>query len=380
MNSVRTVAMETSMEKMKYRKPNQFRAYLSLTVASLRAQTRNPSTLVFGLIFPLVFIAVFGLLGGGTNTFDLGVLSTSLKSGPVYEVLAKVEALKLVTDKTDSELQEKLSKGQIPALINIQSKPEGGYTVDVQTTSASQNSPAVAQIVNSIINSINNPEDPNQPKFISLNQTNVEGREYKTIDFILPGQLGFALLSTGVFGIAFTFITLRQTLVIKRLFATPVNKVILILAEVSSRMVVATIQAILIVGSGAVMFGFTLANGLTTFLAMIFLAICGLIVFFGFGLIVSSIAKDENAIPAIANLVTLPQFLLAGTFFPVESFPEFLRPVASILPLKFLNDAMRKVSFEGATLSDVLPQLLALLVWGVIIYAVVVKVFKWEQN
>lgn len=93
---------------------------------------------------------------------------------------------------------------------------------------------------------------------------------------------------------------------------------------------------------------------------------------------VSSVAKDENTVPAIANLITLPQFLLAGTFFPIDAFPEFLQPIARILPLTFMNDAMRKISFEGVAITQVLPEILALIVWGIIVYAIVIKVFKWE--
>jgi ABC-2 type transport system permease protein len=367
------------MDKIKSKQPSQWRAYLALTSASLRSQTRNPSTLVFGLIFPLVFILVFGLIGSGPNKFEVGVASTSLKSGPVYEVLSKVEAFDLLTDRTDERLEDELSKGQIPVIIDIQEK-EGGYTLDVETTTASQNSATVSQILTSIIDKINNPVDESASQFVDLNTTEVPGRRYERIDFVLPGQLGFALLSTGVFGIAFTFISLRQTLVIKRLFATPIKKSILIFAEVTSRMVIAAVQALVIIGVGNLFFKFTLINGVWTLLAMLVLSIIGLLVFFGFGLAVSSIAKDENAVPAIANLVTLPQFLMAGTFFPVEAFPEFLQPIGKILPLKFLNDAMRKVAFEGGDIQQILPELLALLVWGIIVYAVVVKVFKWEQS
>ena len=98
----------------------------------------------------------------------------------------------------------------------------------------------------------------------------------------------------------------------------------------------------------------------------------------GFGFIVSGIAKSENTIPPLANTITLPQFLLAGTFFPIDVFPSWLQLFCKALPLTHFNNAMRKIAFEGAHLSDCLTELGMLLLWTVIVYAVAVKVFKWE--
>lgn len=119
-------------------------------------------------------------------------------------------------------------------------------------------------------------------------------------------------------GTAFIFISLRQTLVIKRFFATPINKVHIILGESLSRLIFSIFSSVIIILIGTFFFGFTLINGFVTFINMIVLSIIALIVFLGFGFVVSGIAKNENAVPPIANLITLPQFLLAGTFFPAQ--------------------------------------------------------------
>jgi ABC-2 type transport system permease protein len=117
---------------------------------------------------------------------------------------------------------------------------------------------------------------------------------------------------------------------------------------------------------------------MVTFIELMVLSLIGLIVFMGFGFIVSGLASSESTIPPFANLVTLPQFLLAGTFFPVENFPTWLQPLCKILPLTHLNQAMRNVAFEGAHLNECWPQLQYLLIWGIVVYAISIKVFKWE--
>jgi ABC-2 type transport system permease protein len=111
---------------------------------------------------------------------------------------------------------------------------------------------------------------------------------------------------------------------------------------------------------------------------MLVLSGFGLIVFMGFGFIISSVAKSESTIPPFANLFTLPQFLLGGTFFSTEAFPGWLQRLCEILPLKQLNDAMRNVAFEGAHLTDCGKQLAILALWGLVTYAAAIKVFKWE--
>jgi len=113
-------------------------------------------------------------------------------------------------------------------------------------------------------------------------------------------------------------------------------------------------------------------------LNMLVLSVIGLIVFMGFGFVVSGVAKNESSVPPIANIITLPQFLLSGTFFPIAVFPGWLQPISKALPLTYLNDAMRKVAFEGANLWEVNHQILILLLWMLIIYTVAVKTFKWE--
>jgi ABC-2 type transport system permease protein len=119
-------------------------------------------------------------------------------------------------------------------------------------------------------------------------------------------------------------------------------------------------------------------HGWITFLELLALSFLGLMVFMGFGFIVSGIAKSESTIPPLANIVTLPQFLLAGTFFSIDVFPKWLQPFCRVLPLTHFNDAMRKIAFEGAHLSGCLKQIGILSLWGIVVYAVAIKVFKWE--
>jgi ABC-2 type transport system permease protein len=97
-------------------------------------------------------------------------------------------------------------------------------------------------------------------------------------------------------------------------------------------------------------------HGLETFLSIMVLSFIALILFMGFGFIVSSVAKNESTIPPFANLITLPQFLLGGTFFSVEAFPSWLQPVCRILPLTHFNNAMSKYRFRRSEPGELLER------------------------
>lgn len=364
-------------------KYSQLRAMLAITKGSLRGIFRSPSAVVFSLGFPLVFILVFGFIGKSTVSVKVGVDRRTDITSKYYQELAHAGTLKLVTDQPEAEMEDDLKKGRLVAILNIVPK-EGAdhvtaYDINIRTSTASDAAKKVTllSVLNSIAGKLDD-ETYKRPTVATFTQTEVPGREFKTIDFILPGQLGFALMSAAVFGTAFLFYNMRQTLVLKRFFATPIKRTYIVLAEALSRMIFQLISSVVIIALGHFAFGFTLVHGFATFLEMLVLSVFGLLVFMGFGFVVSSLAKNESTIPPLANIVTLPQFLLAGTFFPIDSFPGWLQPICKIMPLTYLIDALRKVAFEGLHLWHVGWDIAILTLWGVVVYAVAVKVFKWE--
>ncbi|GAA0545574.1 ABC transporter permease [Chitinophaga japonensis] len=360
---------------------SQWRAMLAITKASLRSIFRSPSTVAFSIGFPLVFILVFGFIGRSSVTVKVGVAPGADTGSYIYRGLAAVNTIKLVQEPP-AEMEDDMIKGRITAIVNITDRPGQGavpaYEVSVRSSTAGVDKIHVFRsILTDVINRIDD-RFYQRPSVAHLSSVVVPGRAYKTIDFILPGMLGFSLLSAAVFGTAFLFFSLRQTLVLKRFFATPVKRTHIILGETFSRLLFQLFGAIVIIGLGHFAFGFTLVHGFVTFIEMLILSLFGLVVFMGFGFLVSSVARNESTIPPIANVISMPQFLLAGTFFSVDALPSWLQPVCRMMPLTYLNDAFRKVAFEGLHLWNVGLELGVLTLWGVIIYAVTIRVFKWE--
>ncbi len=369
------------------KKYNQFRAMFAISRASFRSITRSPSAVVFSLAFPLIFILVFGFIGRGGFSVDVALKPGSNIQNPVYKVLSQIPIIHFDTMEKATDMNTDLSKGRIDAIIDIQKNNSvrdslhALYIINLQTTKASEEKGRILQmVINDAISKMNAKTLRNIPTLAEVNLTTAKLREYKEIDFILPGMLGFSILSSGVFGTAFVFYNMRSTLVIKRFFATPIKRTYIVLGECLSRLVFQLLGAIIIIGIGWFAFGFTLVHGFSTVIQMLILSCMGLIVFMGMGFIVSGVAKNESTIPVMSNMFTLPQFLLTGIFFSISVFPKWLQPICNILPLTYLNDALRKVAFEGSSFFDPIvgKDILILFAWGIAIYFVAVKTFKWE--
>jgi ABC-2 type transport system permease protein len=362
-------------------KYNQWTAMWAVCKAAMLAIFKSPQAIFFSLFFPVVLIMVFGALSGNRGIeVDVAFDAKSDTLNPVYSVLRMIPVLD-VNRGSQAELEDRLMKGRITAMLEIRKHDTANgaaqYEVHVKTTSASQrNLPALQAILQNAID--RNPANPTRDHFAEITVEQVPGRQYRMIDFYLPGMLGFSLIGSAVFGVAFVFFSLRETLVLKRMFATPVKKGYIVLGESLARVVFQLTTAVVLILFGKYFYHFTLANGFTTFLELLFLSFLGLVVFMGFGFIISSISKNQNVIPIYANLFMFPQYFLSGTFFPKTLLPAGMQAVINYLPLTALNDAMRKVSFEGMHLGGVQTEILILLAWSVVTYAILIKVFKWE--
>lgn len=362
---------------------SQIKAMLAITRASLKVIFRSPQAVFFSLFFPVVLIAIFGALGGNRGvSVDVAFDKNSDTANALYQVINTSKVLNV--EKADAaELQDRLKKGRITALIDIRKQDTAGnrspYDLHLKATEASMKDMQVLQsVLKEMVSAINEKASHNQFHYAAISTEIVPGRPYKMIDFYLPGMLGFSLIGAAVFGVAFVFFTFRETLVLKRLFSTPVKKTYIVLGESIARIIFQLTTAVVLILFGKYFYNFTLANGWITFFEMMVLCLLGLIVFMGFGFAISGFAKNQNVIPVYANLFMFPQYFLSGTFFPKGALPASLQSVIKFLPLTALNDAMRKISFEGLHLWNVGVEIAILLGWAVIAYALAVKVFKWE--
>jgi ABC-2 type transport system permease protein len=360
---------------------NQFRAMMAVTRASLRATFKSPQSIFFSLFFPIVLMMIFGSVAANrapsvTVALDKGVDTLN----PVYQVIRSQMPMIRFEDRRKKDVEDEMRKGRITALMSFHQTAAGnGYTIHLRTSSASQRDlPNLKSYLSLLGGEFERRVHPERKPYITVSQTVEPGRRYKMVDFLLPGLIGFSLIGSAVFGIAFSFYSLRETLVLKRMYSTPIKRFYIILGESIGKVIFQLLTVVVLILFGYYVYGFFLANGVITFLEMMVVCFFALLVFMGFGFLISGVSRNQNVIPIYANLFMFPQYFLSGTFFPTSSLPSSVQPLIKYLPLTAVNDALRNIAFEGDSIWSCWPQMLVLLAWGVIIYAITVKVFRWE--
>ena len=344
------------------------------------AQTRNPATFAFGFLFPVVFISIFGLIGNSTAPVTIGFPANSNLNNPIVSTIKQQPYVKMQIAPV-GQLEKSMRQGNISGIITVnrlsQNPPK--YQVGVTTSSAN---PQVAAAINAMVTELVDQQNLHAAGVsnpaITLVHQQLSGRQSRYIDFALPGMIGFSLLSTALFGTVFGLIYLKKALVLKRMFATPTRALTILLAQGGSRLIMALLQTILILVIGVVVFKFYLPQGWITFGELLLLSVVGLIAFLGFGYFFAGLVNDENSAGPMVNLVSLPQFLLSGTFFATSALPNWLQPIANVLPLSFFNEAIRKITTEGGDITQTIPYMLGLIAWGAVMYILAAKTFKWE--
>lgn len=364
---------------------NQSKALWAITRASFKAIFAQPTAIVFSLLFPIIFILIFGAFGnrGGASyliAFDKG----SDTSNTFFVYLKNIQAIRIIDYPDTATLNNELEKGRLTAVLNIKqvkdSLQQPRIIVNIRSTSASNNTlGSFRQMLDYSKLKYELSLLPNRQELVHIEEPVIsEGKKYRQIDFILPGQLGFSILFSTLFGIAFTFFTLREQLVLKRFYASPVNRIHILLGIGMSRLFFQLMNVMVLILFGHFFLNFTLQHGALTFIEMVIMAVIMLFLLMGVGLIFSSIAKSDASIPLLINLFGFPQMLLSGTFFPITVFPEWLQSICKILPLTQFNDAIRKISFEGLHLFDTWKEIGILGIWIAVIYLILAKVIKWE--
>jgi len=361
---------------------NQWKGAYAVCLAALRSIFRSPQAVFFSLFFPMVLIAIFGALSGGAGpNFDIAFNKETDTTNIIYQVISNNRIFDIHKD-SEEKLEDDLKKGRIVAILKIVRTDTGRtkYLVQTKTSSASQRDfPTLQNVLNGIISRIETSLHPDPNPYANLAKPEeIPGRRYKMIDFFLPGMLGFSLIGSAVFGVAFLFYSLRETLVLKRMYSTPIKKAYIVIGECVARVAFQLVTAIVIILFGKFFYGFYLAHGWITFLEMLVLCLLGLLVFMGVGFIISSVSKNQNVIPIYANLFMFPQYFLSGTFFQKSLLPEGLQGIINFLPLTPLNDGLRKLSFEGLHLYNLGSEILILLAWCIAVYVIAIRVFRWE--
>ncbi|HLX82792.1 MAG TPA: ABC transporter permease [Terriglobales bacterium] len=194
------------------------------------------------------------------------------------------------------------------------------------------------------------------------------------IDFLIPGLLGMNLMNSGMWGIGFALVEMRQRKLLKRFVATPMRRSDFLLALVSSRLVLMVIEVGLLLGFGVIVFHMRVQGSV---LSVVLLGAAGAVTFGGLGLLTACRAQKIESVSGLLNLVMMPMWIFSGVFFSYQKFPAIAQAFIKLLPLTALIDTLRATIIEGASLASQSGRLLVLAVWAAVSFVLALRWFRW---
>jgi ABC-2 type transport system permease protein len=194
------------------------------------------------------------------------------------------------------------------------------------------------------------------------------------VNFLVPGMIALAVLSTAFTSQAIATGFERRYGVLKRLGSTPLSRGGLIGAKTATVIAVEAVQAAILVGVGLAL-GWQPHASTGAAVWVILLVLAGTAAFSGLALLLAGTMRAEATL-ALANLVYLVLLGIGGIIFPLTKFPAGARPVLTLLPSGALSNGLHAVLQRGAGLPA--RDLAVLIVWAAVGIALAARLFRWE--
>ena len=200
----------------------------------------------------------------------------------------------------------------------------------------------------------------------------LQGTRY--VDYLVPGLVALGIMMACMWGISYTIIERRKGLMLRRMIATPMRKSNLLSAQMTSRVTLNFLEALLLILFAYLYFDIVIQGSL---IALFIVFIAGNMAFTGLAVLLSSRTSKTEIGNALINLFTMPMLILSGIFFSYKNFPDWAIGFIEVLPLTLLADSIRGIFNEGIGILDILPETMILVSIGVICFGIGLKLFKW---
>jgi ABC-2 type transport system permease protein len=361
-------------------------AMLALTLANIRSYRRDRAALFWTLAFPLIFIFMFGFIfqGGEAGRLTFGWVDED--GTPAAAELRAAFAAQDGTDLVDAAKDDALARmrdGEVDAIVLVPAgygdgiaagmAGAGGPTPVVIYTDPSRTdlTSAVFQSIGAVLGVVNL---GGRPPLIVPQPETLQTENLNFISYFVPSMLALSVMQVGIFA-AVPLVADREKLILKRLAATPLRRWQLVGSNVLMRLLIAMVQAVIIVAVGSIFFGVEVTGSLA--LSVFFVAL-GAVAFLALGYVLASFTRTEEAANGLTSVVQFPMMFLSGTFFPIDAMPDFLQTIARLIPLTYLSDALRQVMVGGAAFAPLSVCAMVLAGWLVVCFAISARYFRWQ--
>ena len=214
-----------------------------------------------------------------------------------------------------------------------------------------------------------------QPALLTIQAFTTTVSSLRTVDFLLPGILAMALMQLGVMATAPPLVQLREQQILRRLGATPLSRSMLLSAQVCLRLTIGLTQTVLLILVGSLVFH---VHMIGNWLDLAGFVVLGALMFVSLGYLMSGLAKTQDSIMGLSQLINFPMMFLSGLFFPVDMMPGWIQPVINAMPLTYLADGLRQIMVGAIPLHSLQVDLIVLAAWLVVCAVLAVRFFRWE--
>lgn len=334
-----------------------------LTVVRVQMFFREPSAVFWAFGFPILLTVALGI---AFRARPPEPVAAAVESGPGAEALRS--ALAAAPEVTASvlpagEARAALRVGKVDLVVRPGSPR--AYEFDPMRPQ----SRLARAVVDDLLQRAEGRRDPTP---VADARVTEPGSRY--VDFLLPGLIGLNIMASGMWGVGYVIVETRQKKLLKRMIATPMRRSEFLVAFVLMRMLFLALEFPVLLAFGRIAFGVPLRGSLAT---LSLLAVLGALAFAGLGLLLAARARNTQTVNGLINLVMMPMFVLSGVFFSASHFPDAMQPFIRALPLTALNDGMRSVMNEGASLAAVAPQAALLAGLAAVSFAAALRLFRW---
>jgi len=192
-------------------------------------------------------------------------------------------------------------------------------------------------------------------------------------DFIAPGIMAMTVMMSVMTGLPVAISQEKEVGTLDGMMVAPINRLSIIVGKTLGQTARGLIQGVIILALAVGLFGVTIQGSVLLVFGLLLL---GVFSFVGIGIVITSFAKDQETATMLMMTLMFPMMFLSGVFFPIQQMPWYMQDISKVLPLTYAAQALRKVMVLGAGIPAISTELTVLMVFGVVMTAIAVPVFR----
>ncbi len=192
-------------------------------------------------------------------------------------------------------------------------------------------------------------------------------------DFIAPGIMAMTVMMSVMTGLPVAISQEKEIGTMDGMMVAPINRLSILLGKTIAQTARGLIQGVIILALAIGIFGVAIQGSILLVFGLLLL---GVFSFVGLGIVITSFTKDQETAQMLMMTLMFPMMFLSGVFFPIQQMPGFMQTISSFLPLTYASGALRKVMVLGAGIPQISTELIILIVFGIVMIAIALPVFK----